>query len=42
MYVMSDEFDFFSACFNNWNYNKFINKPALTLTIIKKIGSVRV
>ena len=26
---MSDEFDFFSACFNNWNYNKFINKPGI-------------
>jgi len=25
--IMSDEFDFFSNDFNNWNYDKFINTP---------------
>jgi hypothetical protein len=24
---MSDEFDFFSNDYNNWNYNEFINTP---------------
>jgi hypothetical protein len=24
---MSDEFEFFSNDFNNWNYNPFINTP---------------
>ena len=27
IYIMSDEFDFFSNDCNNWNYNEFINTP---------------
>jgi hypothetical protein len=27
--MMSEEFEFFSTDFNNWNFNNMINKPGL-------------
>ena len=26
---MSEDLEFFSTDFNNWNYNEFINKPGI-------------
>ena len=34
---MSEDLDFFSTDFNNWNYNEMINRPGLNPDNINKI-----
>ena len=29
IYIMDEDFDFFSTDINNWNYNKFIKKTGV-------------
>ena len=29
IYIMSEDLDFLSTDFNNWNYHEFINKPGI-------------
>jgi hypothetical protein len=37
---MSEDLEFFSTDFNNWNHNEFINKKGID-PYDKKVGSVR-
>jgi len=38
---MSEDLEFFSTDFNNWNYNEFTNKPGIDPYNNTKIGPIR-